>query len=68
MKNGSVLERKWLQIIPYFQPLRLTDYNISAGVHYRTLVTVILRTCRSCGNESSLGHDEFAFLGTDGTA
>jgi len=58
IENSTTFGRKWLSSIPYFQPLRLTDYDISTGLHYRTLASGSRRVCKWCGDENRLGHDE----------
>jgi hypothetical protein len=56
VENGSVLGRRWLTAIPYNSSGELSNFEISCGLHYRTLHTPLL-PCIHCGN-SSLGHDE----------
>ena len=56
--NGTTLGRRWLTTIPYFQPLRLADYEVSTGYHLRTLVRGSKAVCRHCGDENRLGHDD----------
>jgi len=58
VENASSLWRKWLSIIPYYRSLALSDFEISTGLHYRTLAGSPLRTCAWCGQENALGHDE----------
>jgi len=58
IENSTTFGRKWLSSIPYFQPLRLTDYDISTGLHYRTLASGSRGICKWCGDENRLGHDE----------
>ncbi|UOH85178.1 hypothetical protein LQV05_001997 [Cryptococcus neoformans] len=57
-ENASRLGRIWLSVIPYFQPLRLSNIEIASGLHDRTLVGSSIPTCRVCGSDSPLGHDE----------
>ena len=38
VESSTTLDRKWLTLTPYFQPIRLSDHKISTGVHFRTLV------------------------------
>ncbi|UOH80215.1 hypothetical protein LQV05_002864 [Cryptococcus neoformans] len=38
-ENASRLGRSWLSVIPYLQPLRLSNVEIASGLHDRTLVT-----------------------------
>lgn len=56
VENGSVLGRRWLTAIPYNSSNELSNFEISCGLHYRTLHTPHL-PCIHCGN-LSLGHDE----------
>ncbi len=58
VEAGSVLGRKWLSVITYFQPLRLSDFDISTALHLRTLTVPPGHACRHCGNAAHLGHDE----------
>jgi len=58
VENSSPLGRKWLSTIPYYQPLSLTDYEISTGLHYRLLSSSPSTTCSWCGRSNTLGHDE----------
>ncbi len=58
VEAGSVLGRKWLSVIPYFQPLRLSDFDVSAALHLRTLTVPPRHACRHCGDAAHLGHDE----------
>ena len=58
VENSTTLGRRWLDTIPYFQPLRLSDYDVSTGIHARTLVPGHSKVCNLCGNANKLGHDE----------
>jgi len=57
-ESSSTLGRKWLDTIPYYHSLRLTDFEVSTAIHYRTLSTSPLTTCPWCSKSNSLGHDE----------
>lgn len=57
VENGSVLGRRWLTAIPYNSSGELSNFEISCGLHYRTLHTPLL-PCLHCASPSSLGHDE----------
>ncbi|UOH85594.1 hypothetical protein LQV05_002423 [Cryptococcus neoformans] len=57
-ENASRLGRSWLSVIPYLQPLRLSNVEIASGLHDRTLVGSSIPVCRFCGSDSPLGHDE----------
>jgi hypothetical protein len=58
VEASSVLGRKWLNIIPFNPSLRLTNFEVSAGLHLRTLCSGTWVACRSCGEANSFGHDE----------
>lgn len=53
--NSTTLGRRWLNTIPYFQPLRLSDYEISTGLHLRTPASGCRPVCLHCGAENSTG-------------
>ncbi len=55
---ASPLGRKWLNTIPFYQPLCLTDFEVSTALNYRTLACSPLTTCSWCSRPNSLGHDE----------
>jgi len=57
-ESSSTLGRKWLETIPYYHTLRLTDFEVSTAIHYRTSSTSPLTTCPWCTKSNSLGHDE----------
>ncbi|KAI5448753.1 hypothetical protein NCC49_000787, partial [Naganishia albida] len=58
IESASGLGRKWLSVIPYYQGLRLTDFEISAGLHLRTLHPGSTTVCSLCSAENSAGHAE----------
>ena len=58
IESASGLGRRWLSVIPYYQGLRLTDFEVSAGLHLRTLHPGSHTICSLCGNENSAGHAE----------
>lgn len=58
VENSSSLGRRWLSTIPYYQPLRLTDFEISTGINYRLLSPSPNTSCSWCGSSNNLGHDE----------
>ena len=58
VESASIVGRKWLSIIPYYQPLRLTDFEIASALHRRTIADPSRLTCRLCGNSADFGHDE----------
>jgi len=55
---ASPLGWKWLNTIPFYQPLYLTDFEVSTALNYRTLACSPLTTCSWCSRPNSLGHDE----------
>lgn len=50
--------KRWLNVIPCFQPLRLSNQEVATGLHDRTLVGSSIAICSFCGSDSPLGHDE----------
>jgi hypothetical protein len=58
IEASSYIGRKWLSVIPFNQALRLTDFEVSAALHIRTLCPSSLSHCRHCGSTNPLGHDE----------
>jgi hypothetical protein len=53
-----LLGRKWLSVIPFSPALRLSDFEVSAALHARTLLPGAATHCRHCGALDQLGHDE----------
>ncbi|BEI97702.1 hypothetical protein CcaverHIS631_0300010, partial [Cutaneotrichosporon cavernicola] len=58
LESGSVLGRQWLSVIPYNANNRLTNFEVSAALHLRTLLTGNWVVCRHCGQANTYGHDE----------
>ena len=58
IESASGLGRKWLSIIPYYQGLRITDFEVSAGLHLRTLHPGSATVCSLCSAENLAGHAE----------
>ncbi|ADV23184.1 Hypothetical protein CGB_F6630C [Cryptococcus gattii WM276] len=58
IENASKIGKRWLDVIPYFQPLRLSNQEVATGLHDRTLVGSSIAICTFCGSDSPLGHDE----------
>jgi hypothetical protein len=58
IEASSLLGRKWLSVIPFSPALRLTDFEVSAALHARTLLPGATSHCRHCGAQNQLGHDE----------
>jgi hypothetical protein len=44
--------------IPFFSALRLTDFELSAALHARTLLPGSATHCRHCGASNRLRYDE----------
>jgi hypothetical protein len=66
LESASGLGRKWLSVIPFHQGLRLTDFEISAALHHRTLHPGSA-VCTMCGILNSAGHAEVCTKGTKWT-
>jgi hypothetical protein len=66
LESASGLGRKWLSVIPFHQGLRLTDFEISAALHHRTLHPGSA-VCPMCGILNSAGHAEVCTKGTKWT-
>ncbi|OXG82729.1 hypothetical protein C350_02677 [Cryptococcus neoformans MW-RSA36] len=58
VENASRVGKRWLNVVPYFQPLRISNQEVATGLHDRTLVGSSLAICSLCGSGSPLGHDE----------
>lgn len=63
LENASLLGRSWLNIIPYFQPLRLADSAISTGLHVRTLARSFRPVCLCGAPAEFLHHDVCSRIG-----
>lgn len=57
IENGSQLGRKWLNAIPFNPAVTLTDHEVSAALHFRTLCAEPGVLCARCGDENGVGHD-----------
>ena len=57
LENSSVVARKWLETLPLFQPLRISNSAVATGLRYRTLAKPHQPGCR-CGKMTDLGHEE----------
>jgi hypothetical protein len=66
LESASGLGRKWLSVIPFHQALRLTDFEVSAALHHRTL-NPGSAVCSMCGILNSAGHAEVCTKGTKWT-
>jgi hypothetical protein len=49
IEASFLLRKKWLSVIPFFPALRLTDFEVSAALHARTLLPGGTTHCRHCG-------------------
>jgi hypothetical protein len=58
VEASSLLGRKWLSVTPFSPALRLSDFEVSAALHARTLLPGAATHCRHCGAPNQLGHDE----------
>jgi hypothetical protein len=63
LESASGLGRKWLSVIPFYEGLRLSDFEISAALHHRTL-NPGSAVCSLCGIINSAGHAEVCKKGT----
>ena len=57
-ESASKLGRRWLNTIPFYQTLSLSNFEVSTALHYRLLAPSPLSICAWCSKSSSLGHDE----------
>ena len=57
-ESASKLGRRWLNTIPFYQTLHLSDFEVSTALHYRLLAPSPLSICAWCSKSNSLGHDE----------
>ena len=57
MESGTVFGRRWLSAIPWNASQTLSDFEISAALHYR-LLTPSSSPCGFCGSVATFGHDE----------
>jgi hypothetical protein len=58
LESASGLGRKLLEVIPYYGSLRLSDFEVSAALHLRTLHPGSEVICPQCGNRNCVGHAE----------
>lgn len=58
IESASGFGRKWLGIIPFYQALRLSDFEVSSALHLRTLHPGPTMVCPLCGIINSPGHAE----------
>jgi hypothetical protein len=58
IEAASLFGRKALSVIPFSPALRLSDFEVSAALHSRTLLPGAATHCRHCGAVNRHGHDE----------
>ena len=56
IESASGLGKKWLFVVPFYQSLRLTDFEVSAGLHARTLHPGSDSACAQCHALNEIGH------------
>ena len=66
VEDSTTLGRRWLTMIPYYQPLRVSDCDISTGLHFCTLVPGHHRVCLSAAMRTSSVTKKSALAGTGG--
>ena len=49
VESATGLGKKWLSIVPFHAQLQLTDFQVSTGLHVRTLVPGPGAVCNQCG-------------------
>lgn len=57
-RHRLYLEGKWLSVKPLSPALRLTDSEVSAALHIRTVFPGAATQCRHRGSRDQPGHDE----------
>jgi hypothetical protein len=57
-KSATYLGRRWLSIIPFHPSLKLSDFELSAALHLRTLSPSHRTYCQHCGTRNEIMHDE----------
>ena len=59
LESASGLGKKWLSIVPFHASLQLSNFQISAGLHVKTLLPGLGIVCRQCGVRTvEVGHAE----------
>jgi hypothetical protein len=56
LESASGFGKRWLSVVPFYQALRLTDFEISAGLHFKTLE--VGPVCPLCSQPNFAGHAE----------
>ena len=57
-ESATYLGRRWLSIIPFHPSLKLSDFELSAALHHRTLCPSKRTYCQHCGSRNEIMHDE----------
>jgi hypothetical protein len=57
-ESATYLGRRWLSIIPFHPSLKLSDFELSAALHHRTLSPSHRTYCHHCGLRNEIMHDE----------
>jgi hypothetical protein len=57
-ESATYLGRRWLSIIPFHPSLKLSDFELSAALHHRTLCPSKRAYCQHCGSRNEIMHDE----------
>jgi len=57
-ESATYLGRRWLSIIPFNSSLKLSDFELSAALHHRTLCPSKRTYCQHCGSRNEIMHDE----------
>lgn len=58
LESSTTLGRRWLNVIPFSVRHRLSNFEVSAALHIRSLRTGNHTACQRCGELNVLGHDE----------
>ena len=59
LESSTGLGKKWLSIVPFHASLRLSDFEVSAGLHVKTLLPRPGGVCPECGTRTlEVGHAE----------
>jgi len=57
-ESATYLGRRWLSIIPFHTSLKLSNFELSAALHHRTLCPSERAYCHHCGSQNEIMHDE----------
>ncbi|MGV2364916.1 MAG UNVERIFIED_CONTAM: hypothetical protein MIN83_26280, partial [Paenibacillus polymyxa] len=59
LESATGLGKKWLSVVPFHAQLRLTDFQVSTGLHIKTLISGPGVVCNQCGLQTlEVGHAE----------